>query len=248
MAVIQSVITVVIFLGMLGILVVIHELGHFITARLANIRVHEFGIGFPPRAKVLSSQGETLYTLNWLPIGGFVRAGGRGRRLGRSAVVHAGPAADQAARAARRRRHEPAAGAGHLHRDCVVPGPGGGAAVPVRPGGSAGRLRAQGSADGRRRSSRSTASTSTSSGSMGRRRWSVSSARRPGRPSSSGSSDGQPAARCDDHPAAATPRSTTSTVPSGSSSWCRASAPSGSHARPERLPPSAPPVPPTPSS
>ena len=76
MELVQSVITVVIFLAMLGILVVIHELGHFFVARLANIRVHEFGIGFPPRAKVLSSHGETLYTLNWLPIGGFVRLEG----------------------------------------------------------------------------------------------------------------------------------------------------------------------------
>src|SRR3989442_1763218 len=76
MAVIQSLITIVIFLAMLGILVVIHELGHFITARLAGVRVLEFGIGFPPRAKVLSSHGETLYTLNWLPIGGFVRLEG----------------------------------------------------------------------------------------------------------------------------------------------------------------------------
>jgi regulator of sigma E protease len=76
MAFFQSIITIVIFLAMLGILVVIHELGHFVTARLANIRVHEFGIGFPPRAKVLSSHGETLYTLNWLPIGGFVRLEG----------------------------------------------------------------------------------------------------------------------------------------------------------------------------
>ena len=76
MQLIQSLITIVIFLGMLGVLVVIHELGHFAVARLANIRVHEFGIGFPPRAKVLSSHGETLYTLNWLPIGGFVRLEG----------------------------------------------------------------------------------------------------------------------------------------------------------------------------
>ena len=75
-AAVQSVITIVIFFGMLGGLVVIHELGHFVTARLAGVRVLEFGIGFPPRAKVLRSKGETLYTLNWLPIGGFVRLEG----------------------------------------------------------------------------------------------------------------------------------------------------------------------------
>ena len=53
MAAVQSVITIGIFLLILGVVVIIHELGHFVTARLANIRVHEFGIGFPPRAKVL---------------------------------------------------------------------------------------------------------------------------------------------------------------------------------------------------
>jgi regulator of sigma E protease len=72
----QSIITVVLFFAILGILVVIHELGHFVTARLANVRVLEFGIGFPPRAKVLRAKGETLYTLNWLPIGGFVKLEG----------------------------------------------------------------------------------------------------------------------------------------------------------------------------
>jgi regulator of sigma E protease len=72
----QAAVTVVLFLVILGGLVLIHELGHFITARLARIRVLEFGIGFPPRAKVLRSSGETLYTLNWLPIGGFVKLEG----------------------------------------------------------------------------------------------------------------------------------------------------------------------------
>jgi regulator of sigma E protease len=70
------VVTIVLFLVVLGSLVLIHELGHFVVARLAGIRVLEFGIGFPPRAKVLRSSGETLYTLNWLPIGGFVKLEG----------------------------------------------------------------------------------------------------------------------------------------------------------------------------
>jgi len=72
----RLVITVVLFFVVLGSLVLIHELGHFITARLARVRVLEFGIGFPPRARILRSRGETLYTLNWLPIGGFVRLEG----------------------------------------------------------------------------------------------------------------------------------------------------------------------------
>ena len=114
----QSIVTILLFILILGALVLIHELGHFVTARWANVRVLEFGIGFPPRAKVLgrgkpdprgpraagdrarapagdrarhargrrvprdggasstpSRQG-TLYTLNWLPIGGFVKLEG----------------------------------------------------------------------------------------------------------------------------------------------------------------------------
>ena len=72
----QSLITIALFILILGVLVVIHEIGHFVSARMANVRVLEFGIGFPPRAKVLRNRGETLYTLNWLPIGGFVKLEG----------------------------------------------------------------------------------------------------------------------------------------------------------------------------
>jgi regulator of sigma E protease len=72
----QGIVTVVLFFLILGLLVLIHELGHFVVARLARVRVLEFGIGFPPRAKVIRSGGETLYTLNWLPIGGFVKLEG----------------------------------------------------------------------------------------------------------------------------------------------------------------------------
>jgi regulator of sigma E protease len=72
----QSIITIVLFILILGALVVIHELGHFFTARAFRVRVLEFGIGFPPRAKILRNKGETLYSLNWLPIGGFVKLEG----------------------------------------------------------------------------------------------------------------------------------------------------------------------------
>lgn len=71
-----TLIAVALFLLVLGGLVLIHELGHFLTAKAFNVRVLEFGFGFPPRAKVLRSKGETLLTLNWLPIGGFVRMEG----------------------------------------------------------------------------------------------------------------------------------------------------------------------------
>jgi regulator of sigma E protease len=76
MAIVESLVTLVLFALILGLLIVIHELGHFLVARLANIRVLEFGIGFPPRARVLRNEGETLWTLNWLPIGGYVKLEG----------------------------------------------------------------------------------------------------------------------------------------------------------------------------
>ena len=69
-------VAILLFIVVLGGIVLIHELGHYLTARALNVRVLEFGIGFPPRAKVLRSKGETLWTLNWLPIGGFVRLEG----------------------------------------------------------------------------------------------------------------------------------------------------------------------------
>lgn len=60
-------------------LVVVHEYGHFIMARRNGVDVEEFGIGFPPRAwkkRVRSEKGDYDFTLNWLPLGGFVRLKG----------------------------------------------------------------------------------------------------------------------------------------------------------------------------
>lgn len=53
--------------------VLIHELGHFIAAKMVGITILEFGIGMPPRMLKLFTLGGTDYTLNWLPLGGFVR-------------------------------------------------------------------------------------------------------------------------------------------------------------------------------
>ncbi|MCB9459812.1 MAG: RIP metalloprotease RseP [Anaerolineaceae bacterium] len=52
--------------------IIIHELGHFIAAKLAGISVLEFAIGWPPRMVKLFRWGETEIVLNWLPIGGYV--------------------------------------------------------------------------------------------------------------------------------------------------------------------------------
>lgn len=64
--------TILVFLLILTVLVVVHELGHYVTAKKLGVKVEEFGFGFPPRVwgkKV----GETLYSINLLPIGGFVK-------------------------------------------------------------------------------------------------------------------------------------------------------------------------------
>ncbi len=65
--------TILIFLIILGILVFVHELGHFLTAKKAGVAVEEFGFGYPPRALKLGKKWNTLFSLNWIPFGGFVK-------------------------------------------------------------------------------------------------------------------------------------------------------------------------------
>ena len=68
---------VLVGLILLMVLVIIHELGHAIAARRNGVEVEEFGIGFPPRAKILGKYKGTLITLNWLlPLGGFCQMKG----------------------------------------------------------------------------------------------------------------------------------------------------------------------------
>lgn len=69
------VLDILVFLGVLSILVLVHELGHFWAARRNGIRVDEFGFGFPPRVWG-KKFGETLFSINAIPIGGFVRLHG----------------------------------------------------------------------------------------------------------------------------------------------------------------------------
>ena len=67
--------TIIVFVIALSLLIFVHELGHFLTAKKAGIKVDEFGFGFPP--KLFGKKvGETVYSLNLLPIGGFVRIHG----------------------------------------------------------------------------------------------------------------------------------------------------------------------------
>src|SRR3989344_316565 len=64
--------SIIIFIILLAVLILVHEFGHFIIAKLSGIRVDEFGLGFPP--KIFSFKyGETKYSLNLIPFGGFVK-------------------------------------------------------------------------------------------------------------------------------------------------------------------------------
>ena len=70
------VLNVVMGVLVLGILVFVHELGHFIVAKRNHIIVDEFGFGFPPRLLKLGERDGTEYTINAIPFGGFVRMRG----------------------------------------------------------------------------------------------------------------------------------------------------------------------------
>ena len=63
------------FFFVLGVLVFVHELGHFLVAKKSGIRVETFSLGFPPKAVGIKI-GETEYCLSWLPLGGYVKMAG----------------------------------------------------------------------------------------------------------------------------------------------------------------------------
>ena len=64
--------TLLVFVIILGLLIFVHELGHFVVAKRAGMKVEEFGFGFPPKIFGIK-KGETLYSLNLIPLGGFVK-------------------------------------------------------------------------------------------------------------------------------------------------------------------------------
>lgn len=73
----MEVLLLIVGLALFLVLIVVHEFGHFIMARRNGVEVEEFGVGFPPRALTLKKDKQgTKYTLNWLPLGGFVRLKG----------------------------------------------------------------------------------------------------------------------------------------------------------------------------
>jgi len=71
-----NVTNLLLFILFFGAMLLFHELGHYLTAKLFKIKVEEFGFGFPPRMIKLFHIKETLFSLNWIPFGGFVRLSG----------------------------------------------------------------------------------------------------------------------------------------------------------------------------
>lgn len=67
--------TFIIFIIVIGVLVLVHEFGHFVFAKRAGMKVEEFGFGFPPRLWGIK-KNDTIYSINWIPFGGFVRIKG----------------------------------------------------------------------------------------------------------------------------------------------------------------------------
>src|SRR3989344_3941901 len=99
----MSIFLLILGLVMFVLLVVVHELGHFIIARRGGVDVEEFGIGFPPRAWSKKLKSGLLLTINWLPLGGFVRLKGehdspadKAGLLVRDQLLSIGPVADYA--------------------------------------------------------------------------------------------------------------------------------------------------------
>ncbi len=81
--------TIALVVVILFVLILIHELGHFVVAKWFGVRVEEFGIGYPPRALSLGAWRGTEYTLNWIPFGGFVRLFGESGEEGKGSYSSA---------------------------------------------------------------------------------------------------------------------------------------------------------------
>lgn len=67
--------TILAFIIVLGVIIFVHELGHFLAAKLVGIRVETFSLGFPPKM-VSKKIGETEYVIAWIPLGGYVKMAG----------------------------------------------------------------------------------------------------------------------------------------------------------------------------
>ncbi|MEX0709802.1 MAG: M50 family metallopeptidase [Chloroflexota bacterium] len=81
--------TILAFIGVLVVLILVHEFGHFVVAKRAGITVQEFGVGFPPRIGSVVWRG-TRYSLNWIPLGGFVKMLGEDGEVEADKMRHRG--------------------------------------------------------------------------------------------------------------------------------------------------------------
>lgn len=74
--ILENIVSIFKFVIIFGLLVFLHEFGHYIMSKLVHVEVEEFGFGFPPRLVKLFQFRETEFTLNWIPFGAFVRPKG----------------------------------------------------------------------------------------------------------------------------------------------------------------------------
>jgi regulator of sigma E protease len=84
--------TIIAFLVVLGVLIFVHEAGHFVAAKLAGIYVHRFSLGLgSPIPWLTFTRGETEYSVSWLPLGGYVKMASREEDIGSSALEGGAP-------------------------------------------------------------------------------------------------------------------------------------------------------------
>jgi regulator of sigma E protease len=86
-------VTILALIVVLGVLIFVHEAGHFVAAKLAGIYVHRFSLGLgPPVPWLTFRRGETEYSISWLPLGGYVKMASREENIGSSALEGGTPA------------------------------------------------------------------------------------------------------------------------------------------------------------
>src|SRR3954447_2763539 len=86
--------TLMALIVVLGVLIFVHEAGHFVAAKWAGIYVHRFSLGLgPPIPWLTFRRGETEYSISWLPLGGYVKMASREEDIGSSALEGGAPSA-----------------------------------------------------------------------------------------------------------------------------------------------------------
>src|SRR5205085_2869683 len=102
---VNALITVGSFVVVLGVLIFVHELGHFLAAKSVGIAVLRFSLGFGPRTPLTFRRGETEYCVSWVPFGGYVKMAGLEEEGPAQAIE--GPAATERVAPERTFDHKP---------------------------------------------------------------------------------------------------------------------------------------------